>query len=43
VKTAPPTTDFGPAELALHTELEVAQLGALAAGAGEAYGYERST
>ncbi|HBU03568.1 MAG TPA: hypothetical protein DEA70_03685 [Acidimicrobiaceae bacterium] len=43
VKIALPTTDFGPAKLALHTELEVAQLGALAAGAGEAYGYGRDT
>ena len=43
VKIAPPATDFGPAELALHTELEAAQLGALAAGAAEAYGYDRGT
>jgi ectoine hydroxylase-related dioxygenase (phytanoyl-CoA dioxygenase family) len=43
VKIAPPATDFGPAELALHTELEAAQLDALAAGAGEAYGYGRGT
>lgn len=41
VKIAPPTTDFGPAELAMHAELEAAQLAALADGAGDDFGYGR--
>lgn len=43
VKIAPPSEDFGPAELAMHTELEAAQLDALAAGAGDEYGYGRGS
>ncbi|MEM8704934.1 MAG: phytanoyl-CoA dioxygenase family protein [Actinomycetota bacterium] len=41
IKVAPPTTDFGPAELALHAEMDEAQLPALAEGADDAFGYTR--
>ena len=42
VKIAPPATDFGPAELAAHRTRSGAT-GRAAAGAAEAYGYDRGT
>ena len=42
VKVTPPATDFSPAGLALHTEMDEAQLPALAQDADDAFGYTRN-